>query len=261
MELRLMDKVAIVTGAGRGIGEAIAGTLAAAGARVAVNDINPDRAERVAAAIRAEGGQAVAIAADVANKFQCVHLVETTRDQWGRLDILVNNASVRPSGSILKMDEWEWNRCLEVNLKGVFFMSQLCGRVMGDENIGDESIGDESIGENNTSGVIVNVASTAGVETALPGGAAYCASQAGIVGFARECAREFAQYGIRVNTILPGLIDTPATARAGQDPETMARWQRQIPLARLGTPQEVANVVLFLCSDVGRHINGSVITT
>ena len=227
MELRLMDKVAIVTGAGRGIGETIAKTLAAAGARVTVNDINPDRAERVAAAIRAEGGQAVAIAADVANKFQCVHLVETTRDQWGCLDILVNNASIRPSASILKLDEWEWNRCLEVNLKGMFLMSQLCGRVMVDENSGDENSGD-----NNASGsVIVNVASTAGVETPLPGAAAYCASQAGVVGFARECAREFAGYGIRVNTIL-----------------------------RPNNTQAVASLVLFLCSDAGRHISGSVIT-
>jgi NAD(P)-dependent dehydrogenase (short-subunit alcohol dehydrogenase family) len=218
MELQLTDRVAIVTGAGRGVGEAIARTLATAGARIAVNDINPDRAERVAAAIRAEGGQAVGIAADVANKFQCVHLVETTRDQWNRLDILVNNASIRPSATILKQDEWEWNRCLEVNLKGTFFMSQLCGRVMAEEN-------------KEQSGVIVNVASTAGVEAPLPGAAAYCASQAGIVGFARECAREFAGYGIRVNTIL-----------------------------RPDNTEAVTTLVLFLCSDAGRHISGSIIT-
>ncbi|MCB0037413.1 MAG: SDR family NAD(P)-dependent oxidoreductase, partial [Anaerolineales bacterium] len=134
MELRLDDKVAIVTGSGRGIGEAIAKTLAAAGAKVAVNDINPDRAERVAAEIRAAGGTAIGIGADIANKFQCVSLIEETREVWGRLDILVNNAAVEPVKSVIKMDEWDFQRCLDVNLKGTFFMSQLCGRVMMDEN-------------------------------------------------------------------------------------------------------------------------------
>ncbi len=186
----LHEKVAIVTGAGRGIGAAIAHTLAAAGARVAVNDINPDRAEQVARAICAAGGTAVAIMADVSNKFQCVHLVETTRAQWGRLDILVNNAAVKPRSTILKMDEWDWQRTLDVNLKGVFFMSQLVGRVMADEN-----------GERG--GMIVNIASTAGVAEPLADCAAYAASKAGVVGFGRECAREFAAYAIRVATLTP----------------------------------------------------------
>ena len=184
-------KVAIVTGAGQGLGALIAQTLAADGTRVAVNDINPDRAERTAVAIREAGGQAIAVAADVANKFQCAHLVETTRAEWGQLDILVNNAAIMPQSTILKLDEWEWNRCLEVNLKGTFFMSQLCGRVMADEN------------QARGGGVIINIASTAGAHTALENQAAYCASKAGVVGFARECAREYAQYDIRVHTLLP----------------------------------------------------------
>jgi NAD(P)-dependent dehydrogenase (short-subunit alcohol dehydrogenase family) len=181
----LTDKVAIVTGAGRGIGTAVARKLAQAGARVAVNDQNPDRAERAAAAIRAGGGQAIGIMADVSNKFQCVHLVETTREEWGQLDILVNCAAIHPQSTILKMDEWAWQRVLDVNLKGTFFMSQLCGRVMNDEN-------------GARGGVIVNIASTAGWETPLENQAAYCAAKAGIIGFTRECAREYAAYGIRV---------------------------------------------------------------
>lgn len=181
----LTNKVAIITGAGQGIGTAVAHTLAAAGMRVAVNDLNPDRAERVAMEIAQAGGQAIAVTADVANKFQCVHLIETTRAAWGQLDILVNNAAVMPQSSILKMDEWDWNRCLDVNLKGVFLMSQLCGRVMADEN-----------GERG--GLIVNIASTAGVDVPLENRAAYCASKAGVIGFTRECAREFAQFGVRV---------------------------------------------------------------
>jgi len=190
MDNSLHNKVAIVTGAGQGVGAAIAQALAAAGVRVAVNDINPDRAERTAVAIRESGGQAMAVAADVANKFQCVHLVETTRAEWGQLDFLVNNAAVMPRSTLLRLDEWDWNRCLEVNLKGPFFMSQLCGRVMADEN-------------QDRSGVIVNIASTAGVQTPLESRAAYCASKAGVVGFSRECAREYAGYGLRVHVLVP----------------------------------------------------------
>ncbi len=210
----LQHKVAIVTGAGRGTGAAIAQALAEAGACVAVNDLNPDRAERIAAAIRQDGGQAIAVAADISNKFQCVHLVETTRRQWGRLDILVNNAAVQPSSTILKMDEWAWQRCLDVNLKGTFFMSQLVGRVMADEN-------------QERGGVIVNIASTAGCEIPLPTAAAFAASKAGVVGFTRECAREFAGYGIRVSTVLPDTNESPA---------------------------QVAHAVLSLCSEENNDI-------
>jgi NAD(P)-dependent dehydrogenase (short-subunit alcohol dehydrogenase family) len=247
MELRLDEKVAIVTGAGQGLGEAIAKALAAAGARVAVNDLNPDRAQRVANAVQASGGQVIPIVADISNKFQCVHLVEATRAEWGRLDILVNNAGIEPVSSILKMDEWDWDRCIDVNLKGTFLMSQLCGRVMAGEN-----------GERG--GAIVNISSIAGVETPLLHRAAYCASKAGIVGFARECAREFAQYGIRVNTVVPGVFATPMTEKARQNPEMMAKWKREIPMERLGDPDEVAQTVLFLCSDISSYMTGSTVT-
>ncbi|MCA9953292.1 MAG: SDR family oxidoreductase [Ardenticatenaceae bacterium] len=211
MENSLHNKVAIVTGAGQGVGAAIAQALAAVGVRVAVNDLNPDRAERTAVAIREAGGQAIAVAADVANKFQCVHIIETTRAEWGQLDILVNNAAIMPQSTLLKLDEWEWNRCLEVNLKGTFFMSQLCGRVMADEN-------------HERGGVIVNIASTAGVDTPLENRAAYCASKAGVVGFSRECAREYAQYNLRVHVLLP-------------DEE------------RPSTPHQIAETIVTLCQN------------
>ncbi|MCB9421961.1 MAG: SDR family oxidoreductase [Ardenticatenaceae bacterium] len=194
--LPLAGQVAIVTGAGRGIGAAVAQLLAASGTKVAINDINPDRAERTAAAIRAEGGEAAAIVADISNKFQCSHLVDSTRREWGRLDILINNAAIKPSSSILKTDEFEWQRVMDVNLKGTFFMSQLVGRVMADEN--------QARG-----GVIINVGSKAGVIEPLVNHAAYAASKAGVVGFTRECAREFANYGIRVHAVTP---DEPADA-------------------------------------------------
>lgn len=258
----LTDKVAIVTGAGRGLGAAIAKTLAAAGARVAANDINPDRAERIAGEIRAAGGQAIGIHADVANKFQCVHLIETTRAEWGRVDILVNNAAVEPTASIIKMDEWDWNRCLDVNLKGTFFMSQLCGRVMADQNTDrDQNAGRDqnTTQDRKRGGVIVNISSVAGVAVPFAGRAAFCASKAAVVGFARECAREYAQYGIRVNTVVPGLFDT-TTTEMGHEAAELTRRQEEIPMQRLGRPQEAANVVLFLCSDDSSYMTGSTVT-
>lgn len=189
-EFPLENKVAIVTGAGQGIGAAIAKALAAAGVCVTVNDLNPDRAERVAGQIRAAGGRAIGIVADVSNKFQCSHLVDSTRREWGQIDILINNAAIYPHSPILKTDEYEWQRVLDVNLKGVFMPSQLVGRVMAEENA-------------TRGGCIINIGSTAGLETSFEHHAAYCASKAGVVGFMRECAREFAQYNIRVNTITP----------------------------------------------------------
>lgn len=185
----LTGKVAIVTGAGHGAGAAIAHALAAAGARVAVNDLNPDRAYRVAADIREQGGAAIAVTADVSNRFQCVHLIETTRLEWNRIDILINRAAIAPVASILRMDEWELMRVLDVNIKGVFFMSQLVGRVMADMRQADR----------NFSGLMINLTAA---EPAQDGRAAYAATQAAVPAFGRACAREFAPLGIRVHTLV-----------------------------------------------------------
>lgn len=183
----LANKVVIVTGAGHGAGAAIARALASAGARVIVNDINPDRAHRVAAEIRERGGAAIDVMADVSNRFQCVNLIETTRAEWGQVNILVNCASIAPAASVLKMDEWEWTRCLDVNLKSVFFMSQLTGRVMADQH---QSGGD--------SGLIVNLITR---RPDAAGRAAYVASQAAVAALGRACDNEFAPLGIRVHTL------------------------------------------------------------
>jgi NAD(P)-dependent dehydrogenase (short-subunit alcohol dehydrogenase family) len=194
----LSGKVAIVTGAGHGVGAAVARALAAAGARVAVNDINPDRAYRGASELRESGGLALGIQADVSNRFQCVHLIETTRAEWGRVDILVNHAAIAPTATILRMDEWELMRVLDVNVKSVFFMCQLIGRVMADQHQAD-----------GRRGVIVNLTAP---EPDGPGHAAYAATMGALPAFGRACAREFAPLGIRVHTLLAAPTPEETTA-------------------------------------------------
>lgn len=187
--MNLSGKVAIVTGGGHGGGAAVALALAKAGAKVCISDLNPDRAQKIETEVLEAGGEAMSVPADIGNKFQCVTVIESTREKWGQLDILVNGMMVAPSSTIIKQDEWDFQRVFEVNLKGTFFMTQLCGRVMSDEN-----------GERG--GNIVNLGTTAGILHPQPKQAAVCAMNGAIVGFAAEAAREYGDYGLRVNTFL-----------------------------------------------------------
>lgn len=244
VKMDLADRVALVTGAGRGIGRAIALALADAGARVCVNDINPDTARATAQDIQKQDGQAFDYVADVSKRVQVGPMIEAVRDRWDSLDILVNNAGVEPKASVLELDEWDWARTLDVNLKGTFMCTQLAGRVMRDQG----------------GGVVVNIASIAGYKSPLPNASAYCASKAGVIGFTRECAREFAAYNIRVNAVCPGVILTPMTEKSRSNPDTMRKWLADIPQTRLGEPEEVATVVLFLCSDAASYMTGSALT-
>ncbi len=225
--VRLNDCAALVTGAGDGIGRAAALALATAGAAVVTNDLNPDRAERVAAEITAAGGRALPWQADVANRFQAASMIEAGRDAFGRLNILVNAAGVMKLGALDKLDEWEWRRVLDVNLTGAFFCTQLLSRVMADEG----------------GGVIVNVASTAGHGLTLPDGVSYVSTKAGLIGLTQQTARELAPRGIRVNAVCPGNIDSLGSPAQG----------------RQGSPEEVAAVILFLCSDAASFITGQAI--
>jgi len=237
------NRVILVTGAGRGIGKAIALAFAREGARVAVNDINPDTCEAVAQEIRSGGGQAAAFHADVANKLAVQSMLIDLEDRWGRVDILVNNAGVEPHKPIVQLDEWDWNRTLDVNLKGAFICSQSVGRMMIEQG----------------GGVIVNIASIAGRAGGLRDRSAYVASKTGLIGFTKECAREFAAHHIRVNAVCPGVIVTEMTSHLRNNEAQMQKWLEDIPLGRLGEPDDVTGLVLFLCSDAARYITGQAI--
>ena len=249
MNIDLTGKIALVTGAGRGIGKAIAMGLAFSGATVAINDINPDACERVAAEVQSMGGHAslpagaAAFHADVSNKHAVQAMLEGVLDKWGRLDLLINNAGVEPHASLLTLDEWDWRRTIDVNLTGPFLCSQSAARVMKDTG----------------GGVIVNIASIAGRAAGLRDRSAYVASKTGLIGLTKESARELAVYNIRVNAVCPGVIVTEMTAHLRQNEAQMRKWLDDIPQGRLGEPDDVVGLVLFLCSDAAAYITGQAI--
>ena len=227
-QVSLSGQTALVTGAGEGVGRATALALARAGAAVLVNDLNPDRADTVAEAITAAGGRAFAWQADVTNRFQVSAMIERARDEFGRIDLLINAAGVYKAGVLDKLDEWEWERIVNVNMTGAFYLTQLLSRVMSAEG----------------GGVIVNVAAAAGHPNTIPLGAAYVASKSGLIGFTKQTARELAPHGIRVNAVCPANLDDADVPQA------------ETALGRPGTADEVANVILFLCSDAASFLTG-----
>lgn len=237
------DQVVLVTGAGRGIGRAIAQEFATHGAIVAANDLTPVNLDQTINQIEARGGRARAYLTDIAKRLPAQNLIGQVVEDWGRIDILINNAGVEPHASILELDEWDWQRTLDVNLSAPFFLMQAAGRVMRDQG----------------GGVVVNIASIAGRAHGLKDRSAYVASKMGLIGLTREAARELAAYHIRVNAVCPGVIKTEMTAHLRQDPAMMQKWLEDIPQGRLGLPEDVTSVVLFLCSPAAAYLTGQAI--
>ena len=236
----LNGRVAIVTGGAQGIGKAIALTLARHGADVVVTDINLERAQATAQEIEALQVRSLAIKANVADVSATEQMVKETVDKLGKIDILVNNAGITRDNVLLRMKPEEWDQVMEVNLKGTYACTRAALKFMFRQK----------------NGRIVNIASITGL-MGNAGQANYSASKAGIIGFTKAVAREYANRGITVNAVAPGFIDTAMT-QAIPEKEREA-LTRQIPMERLGTPDEVAAAVYFLVSDLSRYITGQVI--
>ncbi|PIZ89014.1 MAG: hypothetical protein COX90_01435 [Candidatus Nealsonbacteria bacterium CG_4_10_14_0_2_um_filter_38_17] len=241
----LSGKVAIITGARRGMGRAHALTLAKAGARVIVSDISQEDCEKVVKEIKKAGGEALAIKCDVSKKEEVDEMVAKTIKKYGKLDILVNNAGIVEFKPFVDLTEADWDKTLNINLKGYF----LCAQAAAKEMIKQKS------------GVIVNIASVAmgQVGIGFPYIVHYCASKGGIIAMSEALSLELAPYNIRVNAIAPGAFDTPMAASVKTDPKTLESTLAQIPMRRMGDPQEVANLVLFLASEESSYMTGSVV--
>jgi len=238
---RFADKAAIVTGAGSGIGRAIAQALAAEGAAVVIADINPATGEDAAAAIVAAGGRAIAIPADVADEAQVEQLVAQSVARLGQVDILVNNAGVVAHKLLLEMEREVWDRQLAVQLTGPFLVSRHVAR---------------HLIARGAPGRIINISSVSALMGRVKGGA-HCASKAGLTLLTKVLAMELGAYGITVNAVAPGLIDVPAQRdELNLSSAYKDRYLQEVPLGRIGLPDDIAHMVLFLCSDDATWVSG-----
>ena len=235
----LAGRIAIVTGAGRGMGRAVATRLAKAGASLVVNDLAPHTAADTTESIIADGGNAITIAGDVSNSAFVDSLVDRAVSEFGHINILANAAGILRRTAVIDMDEDEWDLVLNVNLKGTFLPSKAVLRSMRQSGWGR----------------IVNFSSTAGKTTSTLGGAHYTASKHAVLGLTRHMAMEEAEHSITVNAICPGLIDTEMVQQEVDD-DLLKRYIGSFPIHRLGEPSEAAELVAFLASDRAAYITG-----
>lgn len=238
-EEKLSNQVAIVTGAGQGMGAATANCLAHEGAVVIVSDINESRAARVAEEINSSGGRATPVKTDVTKEDEVASMVERAIDNYGSVSILVNNAGILYPTRIDHVTKAEWDQVLDVNLNGTFLCSKAVLPTMKEKEYGR----------------IVNMSSSAGRSVSTLGGIHYTAAKAGVLGLTRAMAKEVAPFGITVNAVCPGLIDTEMV-RVECTPERIKGYEESFPISRLGTPEEVAQLILFLVTD-SKYITGA----
>jgi 3-oxoacyl-[acyl-carrier protein] reductase len=233
-------KVVVVTGGARGIGKAIAQRFHQGGASVAVMDVMLDAAKETASELSASGPKCSAYACDVSKSVEADAVVETVLKDFGKIDVLVNNAGITRDGLAMRMTDEAWDAVININLSGAFKMLRAVARPMMKAR----------------SGAIVNIASVVGI-IGNPGQANYCAAKAGMICLTKSAAREFASRGIRVNAVAPGVIDTHMVAKLND--EQRKALVQDVPLERMGTPEDVAKAVCFLASDEASYITGEVI--
>jgi 3-oxoacyl-[acyl-carrier protein] reductase len=237
----LTGQVAIVTGAAKGLGRAIAVTLARSGAKVACIDINAESLAETVKSIRDAGGTAEPIACDVTDSQRVGAVVDEVVKLWGGLQILVNNAGITRDNMIMRMKDEQWDAVININLKGTFLFIRAAAKPM----------------MKGRQGRIINISSVSGL-MGNPGQANYSASKAGVIGLTRTVSRELAGRNITINDVAPGFIATDMTSALGE--EILQEVRKQIPLGRLGDPQDVADAVLFLASDAASFITGHILT-
>jgi NAD(P)-dependent dehydrogenase (short-subunit alcohol dehydrogenase family) len=239
----LKGKVAVVTGAAKGMGKADSIKLALAGAKVVVSDISVQECQLVVDEIKKLRGDSIAVKCDVSKKSEIDNLVAETLKKYGKIDILVNNAGIFPFEPFLQMSEANFEKVIDINLKGYFLMAQACAKEMVKQK----------------SGAIVNISSIAmgQVGVGFAGLTHYCASKGGITAMSQAMALELAPMGVRVNCIAPGAIETPGASSTNMDPKAMEAMLAPIPMKRKGNAEEIANAVLFLASDESSYMTGS----
>ena len=249
--MNLKDKIAIVTGAGRGLGKGIALRLAREGCNLMVSDIDIEGVKKVAEEIKTIGQEAIYAKTDVSNSSQVEEMINETKKKFRRIDILVNNAGITPVDHITKLKEEEWDKCIDVNLKGAFLCAKAVAPVMIEQK----------------GGRIINMSSKSGKQGGL-WLSAYCSSKFGLIGLTQSLALDLAEHGITVNAICPGIVFTPqwdklvveyAKKLNISESEVMSYYVKKIPLGRDGTAEDIANVLVFLVSDAASYMTGQAI--
>ncbi len=238
--MRLENKVAVITGAGSGIGKETALLFAKEGAKVVVADVNEKGGEETTAEIKKNGGEAFFAKLDVTDREQAKQMVKLTLEKYGKIDVLINNAGIVQDAFLSKMTEEQWDKVINVNLKGVFNCSQAVVEVM----------------MNQGNGVIINTSSIVGLNGNV-GQVNYAATKAGLIGMTKTLAKELGKKGIRVNAVAPGFIATPMTSNVPE--KILEMMKEKTPLRRLGEPKDVAYAYLYLASNEANFVNGAVL--
>jgi len=244
--MKLKDRIAVITGAGSGIGQVTARLFAQEGARIAAADINAAGGEETCGLISGEGGEAIFVQTDVARVAEAEKLMRTVKERFGRIDVVVNNAGVELPRSLLDTSEEDWERVVSIDLKGVYFVSKYAVAEMIKTG----------------GGAIVNISSGAGI-LGFPMMTAYCAAKGGVVALTRAVAIEYAAHNIRVNCVCPGVVDTPMSRgffdSLPNPAEVRHMYEEQTPVKRFARPEEIARTVLFLASEDASYLTGAII--